>query len=194
MAYLAARRDAPDQRPEYVVCAESSRECKFDVIGSSLFQVLESRLKKRRSILGADKTADLLQKIEAHRDEKSRASGQSEAALRTKRSKDSVAASLHQLDIVVPVDTKTNTGYRELPTTGKDLADLLHQLERDAGKKSQARKKLSELITRATIASDECDFGTGLLLGLDVFTAGSCLEVRREWCSDSFNTALPTNC
>ncbi|KAI9895590.1 hypothetical protein PsorP6_019395 [Peronosclerospora sorghi] len=36
---------------------------------------------------------------------------------------------------------------------------------------------MSELVTRATIASDdECEFGTSLLLGLDVFTASSCLE------------------
>ncbi|KAG7376980.1 hypothetical protein PHYPSEUDO_012358 [Phytophthora pseudosyringae] len=169
-------RDAPDQVPEYVVCAESSRECKFDIVGASLFQVLESRLEKRRTTLGADSAADLLQKIETHRDEKSRARGQSGSALRSKRSKDSVAPSLHQLGIVVSLDTKNNTGYRELPATGRDLADLLQQLAQGASKKAPARKRLSELITRATIASDECDFGTGLLLGLDVFTAGSCLE------------------
>ncbi|KAG3107555.1 hypothetical protein PI125_g12621 [Phytophthora idaei] len=142
-------RDAPDQVPEYIVCAEINRECKFDIVGSNLFQIER---------------------------QKSRARGQSRSALRSKRSKDTVASSLHQLGIVVPVDTKNNTGYRELPTTGKDLADLLRQVEQDAGKNSPARKRLSELITRATIASDECDFGTGLLLGLDVFTAGSCLE------------------
>ncbi|ETK72090.1 hypothetical protein F442_21193 [Phytophthora nicotianae P10297] len=166
-------RDSPDQVPEYVVCADSSRECKFDIVGSNLFQLLESRLQKRQSTLGVAKTADLLKKIEGH---KSCARGQSESALRSKRAKETVAPSLHQLGIVVPVDTKSNTGYRELPTTGKDLADLLHQVRQEAGKTSPARKKLSELITRATIASDECDFGTGLLLGLDVFTAGSCLE------------------
>lgn len=135
----------------------------------------------RRSSLGADKAADLRKKIEAHRGEKSRSRAQSETALRAKRAKEMVAPSLHQLGIVVPVDTKTNTGYRELPTTGQDLADLLHQLEQDADKKLPTRKRLSELITRATIASDECDFGTGLLLGLNVFTAGSCLEVRHKW-------------
>ncbi|KAL4168788.1 hypothetical protein KRP22_012180 [Phytophthora ramorum] len=169
-------RDAPDQAPEYVVCAESSRECKFEIVGGSLFHVLERRLEQRRSTLGAEKAADLLRTIEAHRDEKLNVRGKLGPALRTKRSKDCVAASLHQLGIVVPVDSKTKTGYRELPTTGKDLEDLLHQVEKDPSKKSSARKRLSELLTRATIASDECDFGTGLLLGLDLFTAGRCLE------------------
>jgi hypothetical protein len=168
--------------PEYVVCAENSRECKFDIVSSSLVQVLEQRVEERRKTLGDDKAANLLQKLEAHCD-KARARGRSEAALRTKRAKDCVAASLSQLGVVVPVDSKTNTGFRELPTTGRDLADLLRELEQDAGKKSAARKRLSELITRATIASDECDFGTGLLLGLDVFTAGRCLEVRCKDCS-----------
>ncbi|EGZ11152.1 hypothetical protein PHYSODRAFT_519340, partial [Phytophthora sojae] len=171
-------RDSPDEVPEYVVRAESGSECKFDIVGGSLFQILESALGTRRSSLGADKAADLRKKIEAHRGEKSRSRAQSETALRAKRAKEMVAPSLHQLGIVVPVDTKTNTGYRELPTTGQDLADLLHQLEQDADKKLPTRKRLSELITRATIASDECDFGTGLLLGLNVFTAGSCLEVQ----------------
>eukprot|EP00644_Phytophthora_capsici_P009372 jgi/Phyca11/107118/e_gw1.13.328.1 len=171
-------RDAPDQVPEYVVCAESSHECKFDISGGSLFQVLEKRLEKRRPKLDAGQAVELLQKIEAYGDEKLRTRGQSESALRTKRTKESVALSLHQLGIAVPVDSKNNTGYRELPTTGKDLANLLQQLQQEAGKKSPARKKLSDLVTRATIASDECDFGTGLLLGLDVFTAGSCLEVQ----------------
>ncbi|KAG6620796.1 histone PARylation factor 1 [Phytophthora cinnamomi] len=169
-------RDSPDQVPEYVVCAESSRECKFDIVGGSLFQVLESALEKRRSTLGAEKATALLQTITARRGEKARSRGQSESALRAKRAKESVATSLHQLGIVVPVDSKTKTGYRELPTTGRDLADLLYQVEKDVDKKSSSRKRLSELVTRATIASDECDFGTGLLLGLDVFTAGSCLE------------------
>ncbi|KAJ8574701.1 hypothetical protein ON010_g4510 [Phytophthora cinnamomi] len=173
---VACHRDSPDQVPEYIVCAESSRECKFDIVGGSLFQVLESALEKRRSTLGAEKATALLQTITARRGEKARSRGQSESALRAKRAKESVATSLHQLGIVVPVDSKTKTGYRELPTTGRDLADLLYQVEKDVDKKSSSRKRLSELVTRATIASDECDFGTGLLLGLDVFTAGSCLE------------------
>ncbi|KAI9910110.1 hypothetical protein PsorP6_009975 [Peronosclerospora sorghi] len=92
------------------------------------------------------------------------------------KKKETVAASLHQLGIVVPGDTRTGTGYRELPITRKDLANLLHQLKRDVEKQSVARNRLSELVTRATIASDECDFGTSILLGLDVFTASSCLE------------------
>ncbi|GMF29941.1 unnamed protein product [Phytophthora lilii] len=158
-----------------------------------------TRLEQRRSTLGDDEAADLSRKIEARRGEKSRSRGQTESALRTKRAKERVAESLHQLGIVVLVNTKTNTGYRELPTTGTDLKDLLHQVQQDANKKpaGPSRKKLSELITRATIASDECDFGTGLLLGLDVFTAGPCLEVRdvaafyfvlRVYCVHSWTT------
>ncbi|EEY67515.1 uncharacterized protein PITG_17609 [Phytophthora infestans T30-4] len=177
-------RDSPGQVPEYVVRAESSHECKFDIVGGNLFEVLESRLQKCQSTLEGDKVANLLQKIEA---QKSCATsrGRSESALRSKRAREAVAGSLHQLGIVVPVDTKNNTGYRELPTAGKDLADLLRQVEQEADNKSPARKRLSELITRATIASDECDFGTGLLLGLDVFTVGLCLEVQRSTATTS---------
>uniref|UniRef100_M4BQE7 Uncharacterized protein n=1 Tax=Hyaloperonospora arabidopsidis (strain Emoy2) TaxID=559515 RepID=M4BQE7_HYAAE len=154
-------RDAPDQVPEYVVYAENSRECKFDIVGASLFDVLQRRLIERRSTLGGDvKTAHLLEKIEIHCNELACVRGSTVTALRAKRAKNSVAASLHQLGIVVPLDVKTNTGYRELPTTGKDLADLLQQLQSTSSKNSPARHRLSDLVTRATIASDECDFGT----------------------------------
>ncbi|KAI9918755.1 hypothetical protein PsorP6_011529 [Peronosclerospora sorghi] len=166
-------RDAPDQVPEYVVCAPSSDECKFNIVASSLVHVLKNRLKKRQSTLGKTKVATLLKKMEAYIEEET---APSVKKLQAKRKKEMVAASLHQLGIVVPVDTRTETGYRDLPITGKDLAQLLHQLKRDVKTQSVARNRLSELVTRATIASDECDFGTSLLLGLDVFTAGSCLE------------------
>lgn len=170
-------RDAPDQVPEYIVCAESSGECKFDIAGSNLFDVLESRLQICRSSFKDYEAANLLQKIKEHREGTSLSQTRSVSSLRSKRSKEYVAPSLHQLGIVVPVDIENNTGYRELPTNGKDLADLLHRLKKDdAGKNSAERKRLSELMTRATIACDECDFGTGLLLGLDVFSVGSCVE------------------
>ncbi|CEG41568.1 Uncharacterized conserved protein [Plasmopara halstedii] len=170
-------RDAPDQIPEYIVCAEKSNECKFDIAGSSLFDVLETRLQTRQSTLGDYEAANLSQKIKDYRTEKLRSQAWSVSALQDKRSKDIVAASLHQLGIVVPVDTTNNTGYRELPVSGQDLVDLLQQFQSDESSQNRmARNKLSELMTRVTIASDECDFGTGLLLGLDFFTTGSCLE------------------
>ena len=174
--------DAPDQVPAYVVCAEDSRVCKFDIVGSRLLDVLQRRVKERRAALGEVMTAHLLEKMEIHCSKVARLQGTTtETALRAQRAKHSVAASLHQLGILVPLDAKTRTGYRELPTTGQALADLLQQLQRVSGKSkaSSASHQLSDLMTRATIASDECDFGTGLLLGLDVFTAGACIEVRQ---------------
>uniref|UniRef100_K3WN34 Uncharacterized protein n=1 Tax=Globisporangium ultimum (strain ATCC 200006 / CBS 805.95 / DAOM BR144) TaxID=431595 RepID=K3WN34_GLOUD len=96
------------------------------------------------------------------------------AALARKRSNEATASSLHQFGVVVPYDAKKKTGFRELPVKGAQLEALIEQVRN--GDDPSARKKLSGLITRATIATDECDFGTSLLLGLDLFTAGAALE------------------
>ncbi|TYZ68103.1 hypothetical protein PybrP1_005231 [[Pythium] brassicae (nom. inval.)] len=169
-------RDSPEQTPEYVVVAADSSKCSFDVAGSSLFHVLETRIKQRR---GAKPDSDL-KALEATVAEYLRfrgLSGVTQAALSRKRSNKATAASLHGLGIVVPCDIKNDTGYRELPVVGEKLAELLERVARgDAG----ARKSLSGLTTRATIANDECDFGTSLLLGLDLFTVGAALEVQKE--------------
>lgn len=97
--------------------------------------------------------------------------------LKKQREREVTAPSLHGLGIVVPVNTKTETGFRELPITGSSLASLLESVREDPGD-PRSRARVNELITRATIASDECDFGTGLLLGLDLLTVGACLQVR----------------
>lgn len=78
----------------------------------------------------------------------------------------------------MPYNAKTRTGFRDLPVTGKALRTLLQQVDSNGSKTEiAARAKLNDLITRATIANDECDFGTSLLLGLDLFAMGSALEV-----------------
>lgn len=107
------------------------------------------------------------------------ASAPSPNELKRQREREQTAESLHGLGIVVPVDTKTETGFRELPIFGSALKSLLDDIQSNPSD-STHRAKISELLTRTTIASDECDFGTGLLLGLDLLTAGPCLQVRQS--------------
>lgn len=159
--------------------APDSSKCSFAVAGSSLFHVLETRLQQHQDAPHdsdlkalATKVTEYLHFRDLH--------GVTPAALSRKRHSQATAPSLHGLGIVVPYNVKKDTGYRELPVVGEELAQLF---ERVVSGDATARKSLSGLITRATIANDECDFGTGLLLGLDLFTVGAALEVRlsTEW-------------
>ncbi|KAF1317393.1 hypothetical protein FI667_g14842, partial [Globisporangium splendens] len=167
-------RDSPEQTPSYVVYAESSAKCSFQVAGASLFDILDSRIQE--CIKAHSTSSDLKElatKVKQYLENKY-PKRTTLTALTRKRSNEATAPSLHQLGIVVPYDAKKETGFRELPVKGVQLEELIEQVR--SGDYPSARKKLSGLITRATIATDECDFGTSLLLGLELFTAGAFLE------------------
>nr|XP_034184968.1 histone PARylation factor 1 isoform X1 [Osmia lignaria] len=85
-----------------------------------------------------------------------------------------VARTLHKAGIVVPYNKKTELGYRNLAVTDSELRKILDQMKQastDEGRKTPL-SKLEEVIRLATIAADECDFGTCLELGHDLFTSG----------------------
>ncbi|EQC31291.1 hypothetical protein SDRG_10894 [Saprolegnia diclina VS20] len=70
------------------------------------------------------------------------------------------APTLSGLGICVPIHPTTGVGFRALPTQRHQLQKLL----------SKPRSKdVDDLLTRANIAVDECEFGTALQLGLDLF-------------------------
>jgi len=85
-----------------------------------------------------------------------------------------VARTLHKAGIVVPYEKKTQLGYRDLAATDSDLQKILKQIE-EAGTPEERKTpitKLDEIVRLATIAADECDFGTCLELGHDLFSNG----------------------
>ncbi|XP_018405538.1 PREDICTED: histone PARylation factor 1 [Cyphomyrmex costatus] len=85
-----------------------------------------------------------------------------------------VARTFHKAGIVVPYDKKTQLGYRDLAATDNDLQKILKQIE-EAGTPEDRKisiAKLDEIVRLATIAADECDFGTCLELGHDLFSNG----------------------
>lgn len=168
--------------------AEDSSKCAFSIAGSSLFHVLDARIKEQIAINTNDASLqELAAKVSEFLRYRKIPSRVTPASLSHKRASQATAPSLHQLGIVVPYDTKKQTGFRELPVVREQLAALLQQVQ-DGN--ATARKTLGGLITRATIATDECDFGTSLLLGLDLFTAGAALQVgshrlcREKWLPD----------
>lgn len=68
---------------------------------------------------------------------------------------------------------RTQLGYRSLIVSNKELQTLLTKLKNaspDTPPKLLA--ELQNIITATSIALDECDFGTGLELGWDIFFFG----------------------
>uniref|UniRef100_W8C1U2 UPF0609 protein CG1218 n=1 Tax=Ceratitis capitata TaxID=7213 RepID=W8C1U2_CERCA len=106
--------------------------------------------------------------------------------LRKRRSANVVAKTLHEAGIVVPYDGKTQVGYRPLIVSNGELKQILDLFVKAGSSddssavdnediKAAVIEKLQPIATAANIAMDECDFGTALELGIDLFCSG-----RRE--------------
>lgn len=100
--------------------------------------------------------------------------------LRKARNTKVVCKTFHRAGIVVPYDRKTELGYRPLLETDAELKKILKLFEtagsseddKDDPVKAAVMEKLQPVATAASIAVDECDFGTALELGIDLFCSG----------------------
>ncbi|CAH1778007.1 unnamed protein product, partial [Owenia fusiformis] len=88
------------------------------------------------------------------------------------RDKKVVCSSFHKAGIVVPVEN--DIGYREVPETPGDLKKIFAKIEKSQSEEERDKNMdpLQELITLVQFANDECDYGEGLELGMDLFTYG----------------------
>lgn len=82
------------------------------------------------------------------------------------------AKTLNNVGIVVPMDG--DVGYRDLGMSDAKLKTMLTRISdfKDDKIKCSLYKDLHQLINNANMANDECDFGMGLELGLDLFYTG----------------------
>ncbi|XP_002014153.2 histone PARylation factor 1-like [Drosophila persimilis] len=96
--------------------------------------------------------------------------------LQRERNKRVVAKAFHRGGIVVPFDRKTQLGYRPLSVSDAELKKMLALFERkdlgDGLAKQAVLEKLQPVANAAIIAVDECDFGSALELGIDLFSSG----------------------
>ncbi|KAM7364255.1 histone PARylation factor 1 [Cochliomyia hominivorax] len=100
--------------------------------------------------------------------------------LRKARSIKVVCKTFHRAGIVVPYENKTQLGYRPLIESDAELKKILKLFDTAGSSKDNkddpvtaaVMEKLQPIATAATIAVDECDFGTALELGIDLFCSG----------------------
>uniref|UniRef100_A0A2K6EFC0 Histone PARylation factor 1 n=1 Tax=Propithecus coquereli TaxID=379532 RepID=A0A2K6EFC0_PROCO len=90
------------------------------------------------------------------------------------RDKKVVTKTFHGAGLVVPVD-KNDVGYRELPETDAALKRICKIIVEAASdeERLKAFAPIQEMMTFVQFANDECDYGMGLELGMDLFCYGS---------------------
>nr|ACO51773.1 C4orf27 [Aquarana catesbeiana] len=91
-----------------------------------------------------------------------------------RRDKKVVTKSFHGAGLVVPVD-ENDVGYRELPETDRNLKKICKAIVEAPTDdvRMKAFAPIQEIITFVQFANDECDYGMGYELGIDLFCYGS---------------------
>ncbi|XP_076237693.1 histone PARylation factor 1 [Calliopsis andreniformis] len=168
-------RDDMSEKPVFVAKNKASINCIIEPVAENIFGAVDTYMgEKLKLATPFEKTriAQIQQKLKNYAKEKKITLDKKTSNMQT-REKKVVARTFHKAGIVVPYNKKTELGYRDLAVTDNELHKLLKNIEESP---SEAKKtsivKLEEVIRLATIAADECDFGTCLELGHDLFSSG----------------------
>ncbi|XP_038126947.1 histone PARylation factor 1 [Cyprinodon tularosa] len=176
--HMGYYRDTPDSLPSFVGENQAKKSCSITQMGDNIFAAVYLyllRKKKERSSKTAKETA--LESLESKLRNKAEALGFS-LEQKTKgmkeRDKKVVTKTFHGAGIVVPVD-KNDVGYRELPETDAVLKKICKAIveARNDEERIKAFGPIQEMITFVQFANDECDYGMGYELGIDLFCYGS---------------------
>ncbi|XP_046570844.1 histone PARylation factor 1-like [Haliotis rubra] len=170
-------RDDPKEMPVFLAANSAKTSCVLSPRGDNLFAAVSFYAKdklKGKEVGGGDRK--WLEGVCRRLEEKAGQLGLS-LDMRTKsmktRQKKVVCNSFHGAGIVVPVD-ENEIGYRPVPETPSDLKKILKKIvdARTEKERNQFFDPLQELITLVQFANDECDYGEGLELGMDLFSYG----------------------
>lgn len=171
--HIGYYRDNPTEKPVFLAKNDSAADCIITPISENIFGAVYWFLQKEKKTSPFISMAcqKLMEKVkswaEAH-------SYSLEEFNMKSRLKNVVCRTFHSAGIVVPYDKKTQLGYRKLAESDANMKKMFKKLS-DAKSQEEKDKILSELqpvITYASIAMDECDFGTGLEAGIAFFCSG----------------------
>ncbi|XP_053712885.1 histone PARylation factor 1-like [Synchiropus splendidus] len=176
--HIGYYRDTPDSLPSFTGENEAKKGCTITQMGDNVFAavhlfLLRKRKEKTSRKAGGEDIEQLGEKLKAKADELDLSLEQKTKAMKM-RDKKVVTKTFHGAGIVVPVD-KNDVGYRELPETDADLKKICRAIAE--AKSDEERVKafgpLQQIITFVQFANDECDYGMGYELGMDLFCFGS---------------------
>ncbi|XP_071779374.2 histone PARylation factor 1 [Centroberyx gerrardi] len=176
--HMGYYRDTPDSLPSFVGENDAKKGCSITQMGDNVFAAVHLYLLKKRKERGSQKAGgEALGNLEAKLRGRAETLGFS-LEQKTKgmkqRDKKVVTKTFHGAGIVVPVD-KNDVGYRELPETDAGLKKICKAIAeaRNDEERVKAFGPLQEMITFVQFANDECDYGMGYELGIDLFCYGS---------------------
>ncbi|KAH8277478.1 hypothetical protein KR026_011394 [Drosophila bipectinata] len=171
-------RDVPQDKDNLLIARnDSTQGCEFTFIAGNIFDAFLYYLEN--DFVGtpftANQVAGTKKSVQKYLSDQSLELPQLDR-LQRDRNKRVVAKTFHRAGIVVPLDKKSQMGYRPLSVSDAELKKMLALLERkdiDNGSAKQAvLEKLQPIANAATIAVDESDFGTALEFGIDMFSSG----------------------
>ncbi|XP_067407840.1 histone PARylation factor 1 isoform X2 [Emydura macquarii macquarii] len=170
-------RDVPDELPVWVGTNEAKKSCVISQVGDNVFAAVKLCLSKKLKEVTDKKRSTILKDIDENLTRTAKELGYSleQKTMKMKqRDKKVVTKTFHGAGLVVPVD-KNDVGYRELPETNANLKRICKAIV-DAPTDDQRLKAfapIQEMITFVQFANDECDYGMGYELGMDLFCYGS---------------------
>lgn len=173
MYHLGYFRDDPNEMPVFVASNAVADGCQITKVAGNLFGALRKEISKVLKDCTDAKARSALRKLNGALVEFAEEKRHSITEASKKRPAPQ-SATFHRAGLVVPVDKRTDVGYRPLPMSERQLKFLLTQISKC--KENDAENMLSDdlqnLVTRVNIANDECDYGMGLEFGIDLFCFG----------------------
>ncbi|XP_029822398.2 histone PARylation factor 1 [Ixodes scapularis] len=173
MYHLGYFRDDPNEMPVFVASNAVADGCQITKVAGNLFGALRKEISKALKDCTDTKARSALRKLNGALVEFAEEKRHSITEASKKRPAPQ-SATFHRAGLVVPVDKRTDVGYRPLPMSERQLKFMLTQISKC--KENDAENMLSDdlqnLVTRVNIANDECDYGMGLEFGIDLFCFG----------------------
>lgn len=175
--HLGYFRDSPDELPVFVGANEAKRNCTIIQAGDNIFAAVRLFLSKKLKEVSDKKTCTLLKDLDEKLCGAAEDYGYSleQKTLKMKqRDKKVVTKSFHGAGLMVVID-KNDVGYRELPETDASLKKICKAIVEAPSDdlRMKAFAPIQEMMTFIQFANDECDYGMGYELGIDLFCYGS---------------------
>jgi len=169
-------RDSPSVDEQIVVSNTPSINGDYQICGDNIFAALYLHCKNQIKLKKCDKIAELKSLCSEIENEcKTLGLSLEQNSTRVKsRSKKTVSKCFHKAGMVVPLDD-SGVGYRELPSSDRELKKLFTRIceAKSEDEKNEGLDEIQEMITLIQFANDECDYGMGYELGVNLFTFGN---------------------
>lgn len=173
--HLGYYRDDPKELPAFVGVNYANMNGVIRQQGDNLFAAVKLHITKLlRSIKDSDAIVEI-QRVDHALTEWAQVLGYTLTADSPKlkeRNKKIVTKSFHGAGLVVPVHN--DVGYRELPESDANLKKMFKKIAeaKTDEERTACFEPLQEIMNYIQFANDECDYGEGYELGIDMFTYG----------------------